>query len=592
MTKADTTQELSSVLHVLSWIFPHVWTMRRRLIGALLLVVVAVGISITIPYIFKMIIDHFSYTHQESFLILGILLCAYGTGWMMSQMMNQLRMLAMYKILERGKRSLSMSIVETLLSLSARFHAERQTGALTSSIEKAQNGFDSIFWGILLFLLPVLLELMLVLVIVSVLFGFLYGLAICGGILGYLWLNYLSLAKVTKLQMQHNETCAQATARIVDSLLNIETVKYFAHEMYESSQINQLLHTQEQMAVKRWMRDSYLQLGQMFMIGMGLLCATLFTGHEVHLGTISLGSFLLINSYLLQCIMPLSNINYIVYQVRKGIQDMVSVTTLLNTKPEIVDRSAPHTIIFKKPELVFDQVSFGYASERMVLKNISFVLPSGTTLAIVGSSGSGKSTIAKLIFRLYDVTSGCVRLDGFDIRELQGSFRKQIGIVPQDTILLNDTLYHNIRYGNLEASREDIYHAATLAQLDPLIQLLPKKYDTVVGERGIKLSGGEKQRIAIARLLLKKPSLYIFDEATSSLDSGTEREIQQNICKMSANSTTLIIAHRLCSVVHADKIIVLEDGQIIEQGGHIQLLQKNGLYSRMWSRQQQSEHAL
>lgn len=549
-----------------------------------------IAINLSIPIIFKTIVNTFAQTQSLSPVVLSLLLASYGLFWTLSQIVAQTRMHVIYRVLERGTRLLSLSFFDHIISLSQRFHTERQTGALTNSIERAQHGYDSIFWGLILFLVPTALEMSLVIVLLSYLYGLLYGVALLFIMIGYLFFSFIAMKRSIKAQELHNEKRIQSSARIVDSLLNVETIKYFNNEKYEHAHINEFLKQQEDAGTKRSITDSTVQMGQAVVIGLGLTCLTWMAGMAVYNGTMNIGDFVLINGYFLQFAMPLNHFGYIMHQVHRGIQDMRSVLEILHIEPAIKD--APQAVAIKvdKAEVLFDDVYFGYTPERIILKGISFKVPIGKTVAIVGPSGSGKSTIARLLFRFYDVDSGAIFLNGHDIRLVtQKSLHQAVGIVPQDTVLFNNTLYHNIAYGNPTATENEVKKAAQLAYLDAFIDSLPQGYATVVGERGLKLSGGEKQRVGIARLLLKKPALYIFDEATSSLDTRTEKEIQQNLEEISAHRTTFIIAHRLSTVVHAHEILVLDRGSIVERGTHIQLLQHNGVYAQLWQRQQCEE---
>ena len=583
------THQYSS-LKILLQLVPYVATMKLRLLVSLIATLATISFSLIIPFILKTIVTTLSHAQQTSPLLLSFLLIGYGFSWTANQLISQLRILFACQILERGKRSITLHTFDHLLALSPRFHADRQTGALTSYLDKAQHGFETIFWSIFIFLLPTTLELMITIIIFSTLFGPLYGLILAFIMVGYLLFSLKTITKTNQARELFNEKSAQATAKIVDSLLNYETVKYFNNQMYEHTQADTLLKQQEEASIKLFNLDMNIQIGQLLIIGIGLSSIIWLAGNAVYQGTISLGNFVLINGYLLQFIMPLNYLSNTIYQARKGLQDVKTIIELLHLEPEIKYKNSSPPCTPNKPTLSFKNVSFKYQSnDRTILKNISFSVPSGTTTAIVGPSGSGKSTLAKLIFRFYDITKGTILLNNHDIKAFgQEALHKQIGIVPQDIPLFNHTLYYNIAYASPHASEQQVLEAAQQACLESFINSLPKGYMTLVGERGLKLSGGEKQRIALARLILRQPSLYIFDEATSSLDSRTEQKIQQNLTLLAHEKTTLIIAHRLSTIIHADQIIVLDQGQIVECDTHTRLLQQHGLYAQLWNKQQQS----
>ncbi len=513
-------------------------------------------------------------------------LLGYGACWVAHHIIGQLKEMLIFRFLEKGVRSLIIDTFNHLQSLTVRFHLNRQTGTLVSQIENARSGFEAACWGILSFLFPTIVEIVLAIVLLTYCYGIVYGALLFAIMATYLLFSVFFLQKASQAREEYNQKRAAATARIVDSLLNYETVKYFNNERYESSQVDFLLKEQEDQGVKSLFMVSWIALGQGIIIGTGLLCVTLLSGNAVYYHTMSVGDFILINGYLLQFVIPLTMFGHILQQVRKGIQDMTATLQILDIQPEIVD--SPHALDFVADtvEIKFDAVSFGYDAERTILHDVLFAIPAGKTLAIVGPTGSGKSTITRLLFRFYDLNSGAIYVNGHDIKQLsQQSLRSALGIVAQDTMLFNETLYYNIAYGNLDAPEHAVKKAAHLAHLDEFIAQLPAGYHTIVGERGLKLSGGEKQRIAIARAILKNPMVYVFDEATSSLDMRTEKEIQKNLEEIATKKTTLIIAHRLSTITHADTIIVLEHGSIVEQGCHDELLALGGLYCTMWNAQ-------
>ncbi|HBR70918.1 TPA: metal ABC transporter permease [Candidatus Dependentiae bacterium] len=566
------------------------WTNNRsiqiRTILSLLFTLLMIGLNVTTPLVFKYLIQLFSHLQTASSFLIYLALIIYGGLWTCNQLISNLRSILLFRSLERGSHLLSVCLLNHFHELSLRFHLERQTGALTSMIERAQFGFESIFWGIILFILPTIIEMVTVLLVLTYLYGIFYSGILLLIMATYLSFSFLALDYSEKKQTVYNKKRSGASGRIIDSIFNFETVKYFNNEIYENEQCNNILQEQENAGTDKHIADTIVQLGQGLIIGLGLLIITFISGSAVIHKTMDISDFILINGYLLQFVMPLQHFGYVVRHVRKGLNDMQEALDLLTLQSEVQDKQNAINIITTQPSITFDNVSFGYEKRRIILKNISFTIPHGKTMAIVGPTGSGKSTLAKLLFRFYDVNEGCILVNDLDIRNItQSSLHKIIGVVPQDTVLFNNTLYYNVAYGQPEKSHQEIEHVVKLAHLDTFIKKLPDGYQTKVGERGLKLSGGEKQRVAIARTLLKNPSIFIFDEATSSLDTHTEQEIQKNIEEISTNATTLIIAHRLSTIVHADEIIVLDKGSIVERGTHQSLLKNNGLYRMLWEKQ-------
>jgi ATP-binding cassette subfamily B protein len=564
--------------------------MHLRIATVLLLTMTMIGLRLSIPIIFKSIITLLSSGQSFSENLIVIVLIGYGFCWVLDQSIMQIRTILTFKVIERYIRNMCLTMVDSLLSLSLRFHLERRTGALTSQIYLAQAGLSQVFWGGLSYFLPILVEMTIVMALFSYLYGWTYGIALFFIMASYSVIGVLGMKKSMKVQAIHNDKSAYASSRLVDSLLNFETVKYFNNEKYEHEQIDAALQEQEKAGGHRFLFDGYMHLAQVMVIGLGLIYITLLSGRAVYQNQISIGDFVLINGYLLQFTMPLNYLGSILQQTRKGLYDIHLVYKLIFQKPEINDSPNAISLVKDKVEVVFDNIEFGYTSDRLILNKISFSIPAGKTIAVVGSTGSGKSTLARLLYRFYDVSSGRVLINGKDIRDIsQTSLQQLIGVVPQDVVLFNESIYYNIAYGNPSASKEEVEKAAALAKLDSLISSLPDGYHTLVGERGLKLSGGEKQRVSIARMILKKPSLFIFDEATSSLDTHTEKEIQKNLEEISSETTTLIIAHRLSTVVKADEILVLNEGIIVERGKHEQLLEKDGFYTSLWQGQQQQD---
>jgi ATP-binding cassette subfamily B protein len=581
-------KSLQLIMKIVPFMWMGGWQMRIRVIASLLFTAIMILLNISLPLYFRSIVNALSACVPQPMPLISYILIGYGLLWMISQIILQVRAIVLYRCLERSMRLLALRIFDHLMRLSIRFHLDRKTGAITTAIERAQDGMDHIFWGIFLFMINTVIEMVLVIIVLTYLYGFLYSGALLLVMICYLLFTGFGLQKSIAVQEDYNDKRQQAGARLVDTLLNVETVKYFGNEQYEHKECDDILQEQEDAGVIKYKYDSWLQIGQNIIIGLGLIFLTWMAGNAVMKGTMKVGDFILINGYLLQFIYPLNHFGYIIRSVRKGLNDVASAMNLLTLKPEIKDAPDARALHIKDAEIVFDQVQFNYDKRRPILKGISFTVPAGKRVAIVGATGSGKSTIARLLYRFYDVTGGRILINGHDIRTIkQTDLHKAIGIVPQDAVLFNNTLYYNIAYGNPHASQQEVEHALHMAHLDAFIKRLPDGYHTEVGERGLKVSGGEKQRIAIARVLLKKPAIYIFDEATSALDTHTEREIQNNLEEISVGATTVTIAHRLSTVINADTIIVLDHGLIAEHGTHAELLAKNGLYAQLWHQQMQ-----
>lgn len=576
-------------MSVLQFLWVPDWKMRFRVILSLIFTCIMIALHVSLPLFFRKIVNALSAcTPKDPIYFISMLLVGYGILWTLSQIITQLRAIVLYRSLEHSMRLLAMRVFNHLLTLSQRFHLDRKTGAIATAIERAEDGLDHIFWGIFLYVINTMIEIIIVITLLTFLFGWLYSTVLAIVMIAYLIFTSMALAKSVEAQERYNEKREAAGARLVDTLLNIETVKYFNNETYEQRQCDEILKDQEDAGVAKYQFDSILEMGQNIIIGIGLIVLTWLSGNAVMQGAMTVGDFVLINGYLLQFIYPLNHFGYIIRSIRKGLNDVNSAMNLLTLKPEIKDTPDALDLKIETATITFDNVYFSYDERRPILKGISFTVPAGKSIAIVGATGSGKSTIARLLYRFYEVTAGAILINGYDIRNItQDSLHRAIGIVPQDTILFNNTLYYNIAYGNPHADKREVEQAISMAHLDTFIKRLPDGYKTEVGERGLKLSGGEKQRIAIARVLLKKPVIYIFDEATSALDTQTEREIQNNLEEISAGATSLTIAHRLSTVVNCDMIIVLDHGVIAEQGTHAELLESNGLYAKLWHQQMQ-----
>jgi ABC-type transport system involved in Fe-S cluster assembly fused permease/ATPase subunit len=575
------------ILKLLPYLWITDWRLRARVCLSIFFIMLSMALNLSIPLVLKKLISLFELSTRPVF-ITQVFLIAYGVLWTLSQITIQMREIVMFRVMERGIRLLSLKLFQHFQALSLRFHVARKTGAIVSAIERAQDSFPDIFWGIFLSIIPTIAEVLIAMAILWYMYGFQYGLTLFSILVSYIIFSSISMEWSTKAQRISNEKKLNAGARIVDSLLNFETVKYFSNQKFEIEQTNKILKEREDATPNYHITTELVHLGQGIVLGIGLITLTWMVGNNVIKGTMNVSDFILINGYLIQFVTPLSWFGYVLRKLRKGLTDMEAVFNLLQLKPEIVDAPNAISLHITQATIKFDHVYFWYDARRPILKDVNFTVPVGQTVAIVGPTGSGKSTIARLLFRFYDVNEGSIKINDHDIRSItQESLQKIMGIVPQDTVLFNNSLYYNVAYGDIHASPEDVEHAIKLAHLDGFIKRLPEGLNTPVGERGLKLSGGEKQRVAIARVLLHKPVIYIFDEATSALDTHTEQEIQKNLEEISAGSTTLIIAHRLSTVTHADTIIVLEHGSIVEQGSHRELLKKGGLYARLWAKQAQ-----
>lgn len=584
--KQEKFKSYKLLFRLLPFIWGDTWRIHIRVVASLIFTAMMIVLNVSLPLLFRKIVDALSACTPQPISYLSLILIGYGLLWTISQIILQVRAIVLYRSLERSMRLLALRIFDHLLKLSLRFHLDRKTGAITTAIERAEDGLDHIFWGIFLFMINTIIEMIIVIILLAYLYGIVYSSALLVVMLLYLVFTFFALGKSVAVQEEYNDKRQEAGARIVDTLLNVETVKYFDNEKFEHIECDEILREQEDAGVIKYKYDSLLQIGQNIIVGAGLIVLTWLSGNAVKNGAMTVGDFVLINGYLLQFIYPLNHFGYIVRSIRKGLNDVSSAMNLLRLKPEIKDSPTAIPLKITSAEIVFDNVKFQYDERRPILKGISFTVPAGKSFAVVGPTGSGKSTIARLLYRFYDVSSGRILINGHDIRSItQYSLHKAIGIVPQDTVLFNNTLYYNIAYARPDASQEEIEQVIKMAHLDSFIKRLPDGYNTEVGERGLKLSGGEKQRIAIARILLKKPGIYIFDEATSALDTQTEREIQNNLDEISIGATTLTIAHRLSTVINSDTIIVLNHGIIAEQGTHEQLLEKNGLYAQLWQQQ-------
>jgi ATP-binding cassette subfamily B protein len=516
----------------------------------------------------------------------------YGLVRIVMTVLAQVREGLFAKVAMNAVRRLALSTFEHMHRLSLRFHLERKTGGLTRVLERGRLGIEQITRMLLMVLLPTIVEFILVLAICAIEFDWRYVVIICLMIAGYLWFTIKATEWRVAIRKEMNESDTDANTKAIDSLLNYETVKYFGAEKREAARYDSSMVLYEKASVKTYTSLAVLNSGQAIIFTIALTLCMLLSARDVIAGVNSVGQFIMVNALMLQLFIPLNFMGTVYREIRQALTDIERMMKVLDENPEVADRPGALPLAVRGGVVRFEDVRFAYEPERSILGGLSFEVPAGKTVAIVGPSGAGKSTISRILLRFYDVAGGRVTIDGQDIRDVtQQSLRAAIGVVPQDTVLFNDTILYNIKYGRPDASEAEVMEAARLAQIDAFIQALPDGYQTMVGERGLKLSGGEKQRVAIARTILKSPPILMFDEATSALDSHTEKEIQDALDRVSRNRTTLVIAHRLSTIVHADSILVLEKGALVEQGTHAELLAANGLYASLWNRQRQAEKA-
>jgi len=577
---------------------PYIWpaghpSLKRRVLISIALLVLAKVVTLTIPFMYAWTVDALQPgpAYQGLTVAIGLIL-AYGVARILMQGFAQLRDAVFAKVSYRAVREVAIKTFRHIHALSLRFHLEKRTGGLNRVIERGTKGIDTLLSFSLFSIFPTLLELILVSIILVINFDIWFALTTMATVLLYGWFTIVVTERRIAIRRTMNDSDTDANTKAVDSLINYETVKYFNAEDHEAGRFGKAMDIYARASEKSQTSLSFLNTGQAAIMAVGLTIVMAMAAIGIDEGRMTLGNLVLVNAFLIQLYMPLNLLGTVYREINQAVIDMEKMFDVLDVPAEVVDKPGAPPLAITGGEIVFDNVVFAYEPERIILKGISFKVPAGHSVAVVGPSGAGKSTLSRILYRFYDIQSGKVTIDGQDIRDVtQKSVRAQIGIVPQDTVLFNDTVAYNIRYGRIDASDAEVEQAARHAQIAPFIAKLPLGYQATVGERGLKLSGGEKQRVAIARTILKNPPILLLDEATSALDTHTEREIQQALEEISRNRTSLVIAHRLSTVVDADEILVLVDGQIVERGKHPDLLVANGVYASMWNRQREAAEA-
>ena len=600
--KTSVSADEGSVFATVRNLWAYMWPsdrpdLRLRVVLAIAALLASKVATTLVPFAYKGVIDSLDGNAPDSTLILGlavpiVLVIAYVLGNVIDAGFQQLRDVLFASVGQHAVRKLALRTFHHMHRLSLRFHLQRRTGGLSRVIERGTKGIEAVVRFAMLNIAPTIVEF----VVVAVIFVWLFGISYLGVLVVMIWAYLYFTIKASNwritIRRDMNNSDTDANGKAIDSLLNFETVKYFANEEMEATRFDGAMARYERSAIRIWTSLGFLNFGQAVIFYSGFLIISIMSIVGVMNRTLTLGDFVLLNTFLMQIYRPLNFIGFVYRELRQGLTDIEEMFKLLDQDPEIED--APHAkpLAVTGPVIRFEDVTFHYDADRPILKGVSFEVPAGKTVAIVGPTGAGKSTISRLLFRFYDVTGGRITIDGQDLRDVtQASLRSAIGMVPQDTVLFNDTIGYNIEYGRPGATQDEVREAARMAQVGQFIDTLPKGYDTPVGERGLKLSGGEKQRVAIARTILKSPSILILDEATSALDTKTERDIQQALDEVSRNRTTVVIAHRLSTVVNADEILVLREGQVAERGNHVELLRHDGLYAQMWNRQREANEA-
>jgi ATP-binding cassette, subfamily B, heavy metal transporter len=584
---------LKDELRALRRLAPYLWPrnaleLRLRVVLALGFLIAGRLLNISVPFLYKHAVDALT-PGRALVTVPAALIIAYGAARVMAAGFNELRNAAFAKVTQRAVRQLALSAFRHVHALSLRFHLERRTGGLARAIERGTAGIEFLLTFLLFNIVPTLIEILLACAILWRLYNWSFAAVTLLTIVLYIAFTFSVTDWRVRFRRDMNERNSEANTKAIDSLLNFETVKYFANEEHEARRYDAALRAYEQAAVRSETTLAALNLGQGVIIAAGLVGVMILAGRGVALRVMTVGDFVLVNAYLIQLYTPLNFLGVVYRNIKQSLADLEQMTALMAVRPEILDRPGAAALAVTAGVVAFRHVDFGYDPRRPILFDIDFRVPAGATVAIVGPSGAGKSTVARLLFRFWDVDGGAIEIDGRDVRDVtQDSLRRAIGVVPQDTVLFNDTIFYNIAYGRPGAGRAAVEEAARLAHIHDFVASLPDGYDTMVGERGLKLSGGEKQRVAIARVILKAPQILLFDEATSALDTRTERQIQASLAEVSDDRTTLIIAHRLSTIIDADEILVIDHGRIVERGQHDQLVNREGVYAAMWLRQQEA----
>ncbi len=573
----------------LGTLLPFLWEYRARVVLALALLALAKLANVGVPLVLKEIVD--ALDKPQTLLVLPLFfVVVYGALRLANALFGELRDVVFAKVMQRSIRRIALRVFRHLHNLALRFHLDRQTGGISRDIERGTAGIRFLLTFAVFNILPTLFEIGLVVTILLARYNVWFAIITFVTVAAYIAFTFFVTEWRTKFRRTMNEMDSKANTAAIDSLLNYETVKYFNNEDYEARRYDDHLGSWESAATRTQTSLAALNAGQGVIIAFGITALLLLASQGVVSGTMTLGDLVMVNAFLIQLYMPLRFLGTVYREIRQALADMERMFGLLEQATEIQDRPDAQELRVERGDIRFEHVDFGYDSDRQILFDINFELPARHKVAVVGASGAGKSTLARLLFRFYDITGGRILIDGQDIRDVtQASLRAAIGIVPQDTVLFNDTIYYNIAYGRPDARHEEVIQAARYAHIHDFVISLPRGYDTVVGERGLKLSGGEKQRVAIARTILKNPRILVFDEATSALDSKTEKAIQAQLREVAADHTTLVIAHRLSTVMDADQILVMDHGRIAERGTHVELLRHDGLYTHMWTLQQREE---
>lgn len=568
-------------------LLPYLWEFRGRVVLALVLLVSAKFANVAVPLVLKQIVD--ALNKPKALVALPVvLLLGYGLLRFCSTLFGELRDAVFAKVTQRAIRRVALRVFRHLHALALRFHLERQTGGVSRDIERGTRGIGFLLNFMLFNILPTLVEIGLVAGILLVKYDIWFSVVTFSTLVVYIAFTLIITEWRMVFRRTMNDMDSKANTRAIDSLLNYETVKYFSNEEYETRRYDESMQVWEKAAVRNQTSLAALNAGQSAIIAVGVTILMVLASKGVVDGTMTLGDLVLVNAYMIQLYMPLHFLGFVYREIKHSLADMEKMFNLMEQSAEVKDKRGAPELLVQRAAIRVDHVEFAYEAKRQILFDVSFEVPAGRTVAVVGPSGAGKSTLSRLLFRFYDVTGGRILIDGQDIRDVtQKSLRAAIGIVPQDTVLFNDTIYYNIAYGRPDATRDEVIQAARYAHIHSFIESLPDGYGTIVGERGLKLSGGEKQRVAIARAILKNPRILIFDEATSALDSRSEKAIQAELEHIAKDRTTLVIAHRLSTIVNADQILVMDHGRLIERGSHHELLTKGGTYAHMWALQQE-----